>query len=426
MTRMKRRRISAALITVLFLVLLISACSSKPINEAATEVPAKALTTEVKDSRDSETPTKEVSVGAVDQAEQQQPQLPKPDVQLPTLPIDKSILSMVQKLDEMIMDEAWLEASYKLVYEEVQNLEERAETSMSGTPEDQIKAIMTMINGVNHFKTMVLPIATQSMKKFTSKYNDDYSFGDQFRETYYAAEEQINGPTIDDGSHVIKDRVKRSEVSSHFRNGYMPSRSSDLRSMEELVARSKEVQEEIIGTVVSQVNVDMMVADYQKGKALSDLLNGSINKLNLVKTLDKDHAEINSMLDKVAEKRESRMEEVRKALVEYRFPDRDASAPSDASGLESRMKNYLSKFKYTSSKNYEVLDINVASDWIDIHHALTGKYLYSQIDYYVAVPSTEDGLIDVLLVTGKTGGPHRDSFSKYSVGGIGQMLPANL
>ncbi len=90
------------------------------------------------------------------------------------------------------------------------------------------------------------------------------------------------------------------------------------------------------------------------------------------------------------------------------------------------MKNYLSKSKYTSTENYQVLKILVAGPWIDVHHSLSGIHMYSQIDFYVAVPGEEAGTVDVLLVTGKTGGPHHDSFASHWVGGIGQMLRVNL
>ncbi len=418
-------------IAVLTAILIMVSCGANTKNEqgkkientesaaSAEVIPASTTTVDTKTEKTMDQPV----------AQQQKPEPPKPEIELPSLPYDKSELPTVQKLDEMLMDDAWLETSFNLIYKEIQLLEEKTETSMSGTPEDQIKAIMTMINGVNHFNSYALPIAEMAMAKFQEKYADDSEFGEKYRETYYAAEEEINGGVMNDGNHIIKDDSKRREVYAHFTNGYMSSRSSELRSMKDLIEQSEELKESVIGSVTNQANVDMMVADYQKGKQLTDLINGTINKLNLVKTLDPDHAEVNSMLNTVEEKRASREEEIKKALVEYRFPERydSGNAPSNASTLESRMEAYLAKSKRTNELNYDVKEIKLAGPWIDIVHALTGKHLYSQIDFYVAVPSLEEpDVLDILFVTGKTDGPHHDSFGRYSVGGVGQMLASNL
>lgn len=411
---------------VLCAVILLSACGATP-KAPPVITDSKEKASEVPETSNTKKADRE-ELNHVAAIKQEKPKPPKPDITLPKLPYDKSKLPNVSRLDQMLMDEAWLDASYRLVYEEVRVLEEKTETAMSGTSEDIIRAIMTKVNGVNHFNDYALPIAEMAMEKFQEKYPDDNSFGELYWETYYAAEEEITGPVVDDGSHIIKDEVKRREVNSHFRNGYQPSITSDLRSLTELIEESKELTANVISSVLSQANIDMMVADYKKGKELTDLLNGTSNQLNLVKPLDESNAEVNAMLAKVEEKRASRIEEIKTALVEYRFPERYSAgnAPSNSSSLENKMTDFLSTFNYTSSEKYEVLEMKVAGPWIDIHHALTGAHLYSQIDFYVAVPSTDEGLVDVLLVTGKTGGPNHEAFGTYSVGGIGQMLPANL
>ncbi len=424
---MKTSQATFVVETFMFLsILALSACGAKAVNDTNNkeiEVASESNSTPV-----SQTSSKPEVVSGISES-QQKPKLPEPDLELPTLPYEKSKLPTVQKLDEMLIDDAWLEAAYNLVYKEIQVLEEKTETSMSGTPEDQIKAILTKVNGVKHFNGYAQTIAETAIAKFQEKYSDDSEFGEKFRETYYAAEEEINGGVMNDGKHIIKDDVKRREVYSHFTNGYQPSRTSELRSMNDLLEQSKELTENVIGSVVSQAQTDMMVADYRKGKDIADLLNGTINKLNLVAVLNPDHEEITSMISRVKVKRESRMEEIKQALEEYQFPERytAGNAPSNATDLENRMKTFLSKSKRTSSKNYEVREIRIASKWFDIRHAITNEHLYSQIDFYVAVPSLEESnVLEVLYVTGKTSGPHHNSFDRYSVGGIGQMLVSNL
>ncbi len=357
-----------------------------------------------------------------------EPELPKPDIELPTLPFDKSKLPQVMKLDELIMDDAWLETSYNLVYKELQLLEEKSELSMSGTSEDIVKVIMTKVNAVDHFNGFANVIAEMAIEKFISKYATDQEFGEQYRTAYYAAEEEIMGGTIDDGNQIIQDKVKRREVGNHFHVGYTPSRSSELSSMQDLLEDASEIRENVIQSVISQANIDMMVADYKKGKELTDMLNGTIDNLRTVQRLNPEHESLLAMVDKVAQKKKDRIEEVLKSLHEYRFPERysGGNAPSNASTLEDRMEDFLSGFEYRSGEKYDVLEIKVAGPWIDLYHTLTGAHIYSQIDFYVAVPADEDGVVDVLFVTGKTSGPHHESFGTYSVGGMGQMLEENL
>ena len=240
---------------------------------------------------------------------------PKVEINLPELPIDKGMLPQVLLLDEMLTDDAHLEAVYKAFYEELQKLEEQSEVSMSGTPEDIIKSVLMMVNAMKDFEQFVQPMATQSMEKFKEKYRDDADFSERYRTAYYAAEEEISGPTLveSEDDFIIKDRVKRSEVSTYFRNGYMTSRSSELRALEDLMNESEEIRQNIIGGVLSSANTDLMVADYKKGKDLADMLSSTKSMLNLVLELDKDNTEVISALAAVDEKKKNRMEEVLKA-----------------------------------------------------------------------------------------------------------------
>lgn len=350
---------------------------------------------------------------------------PKVEIDLPELPFDKSFLPQVMALDQMLMDDAELEAVHKAIYAELQHLEEKSEISMSGTSEDIIRAVLVMVNGMKDFEQFVLPMAEKATESFKSKYQDDADFGERYRTTYYAAEEEINGPTVvnSEDDYVIKDRVKRSEVSSHFRNGYMSSRSSELSAVEDLLNDGEEIRQSIIDRVVSSANTDLMVADYKKGKDLVDMLSSTKNILSLVKTLDLDNEKVASALAAVDDKKKSRMEEVKKALGEYRFPQAYSAAdgPSDGSDLEDRMKMYLEK------NSYDVRKIVLASRWIPVRN-IYDVLIYYQIDFYVAAKysDSENNVLDVLYVTGKTGGADKSSFATYSVGGIGQMLESNL
>lgn len=360
----------------------------------------------------------------------QDPKLPAAKVQLPSLPFDKAKLPTVQKLDAMITEEAKLQAAYNAVYQGITSLKEKTETSMSGTAEDQVKAILTMVNAVEHFDAYSLEVAKESMQIFRQAYATDADFESAYRDTYYAARAEVSGEEDLDAA-IIADDVKRREVTAHFSNGYLVSLSSDLRAMEELIKQRDELTQKVIGKVTSQANIDMMVADYKKGKQLTEMLNGTIAKLKMVQPLDPENSAVKDMIAQVENKKKSRQEEVMKALAEYRFPDQysGGNAPSNTEELENRMKSFLSKFKYdyVNDKNYEVLDIRVAGPWIKIYDVWTEEHLYSQIDYYVAVPAVEgNGVVDVLLVTGKTSGAHQGDFGNYSVGGIGQMMRSNL
>ena len=424
---MKRTAIVIHAAVTISMIFMIKACGARA-KESSVEVSAVEAQSAVLAESSAE-PAKETEVKpTTPTARQTRPSRPRPEVVLPDIGYDKNELSEVLKLDQMIEDDAWLEASYKLVYEEIQVLEEKTETSMSGTHEDQIKAIMTMVAGVDDFNAQVRPVAEEAIKAFTLRYESDYDFGDRYRNAYYAAEEQISGPTVDDGTQIIRDHFKRQEVSRDFHNGYQPSRSSELSAMQDLLSQSEALRDNVIATVLSQANVDMMVADYQNGTALTDLLNGTANKLDLLRPLDPTNEEVANMLQTVKEKKASRMEEVQAALEAYRFPERysGGNVPTGASSLEGRMKRFLGQFEYSEGKRYEILDIKIAGPWVDIHHALTGKHLYSQVDFYVAVPAEESGVLEILFVTGKTSGPHHEEFGTYSVGGMGQMLEENL
>lgn len=413
---MKRK--SLTLFQTLVILIAFSACG------AGKEKQEENLT----ENTSSATVVESIPTVSSDEAKQK-PKIPKPQIELPAIGYNKAELPTVTKLDQLIVDEQILESAYKAVYVGIQQLEEATETPMSGTSTDIVKAIMNMKNGVTHFEDYYLSIANEAVSVFQKKYEDDYSFSNLYRETYYAAEEEINGHTLDDGSQIIQDDVKRREASTHFRNGYQPSRSSEVSSMQDLLEQAQELKKKVIGKVTSQANIDMMVADYKKGKELTDMLNTTLANLNTISTLDPLNSEVASMQAKVEEKKVSRAEEVRRALETYRFPKRYAAgnAPDNDIDLEHRISRFLSEFNYTNNNKYEVIEVKLAGPWIDIFHALTGEHLYSQVDFYIAVPSpSQEGIVDVLYVTGKTSGPHHESFGKYSVGGIGEMLASNL
>ena len=354
--------------------------------------------------------------------------IPNRPVNLPDIGFDKSKLPNVMKLDQLILDEANLAASHQLVYEETKQFEGLSQTSMSGTAADQMKAIMTMVNGAHHYRSYAKTIAENAIEYFSSRYESNRAFDELYRETYYQAEAEISGPVVDDGSQIIEDNKERQAVWGNFKSAYQPAIYCELDALKDLLDESEDLIKGIINNVVTQAKIDLMVADYKKGKALADLLNGTVNQLNAVKVLDFENKEILGMIAEVEGKKKSRRQEIAVALEEYRFPSRydQGNAPVNMDVLENRMKSFLGGFNYTEDHKYEIMEIAVAGPWIDLHHALTGDHIYSQIDFYVVVPSAEAGLLDVLLVTGKTNGAHHNDFGTYSVGGIGQMLPKNL
>lgn len=351
--------------------------------------------------------------------------LEDPKFDLPQLPYDKSQLPKVTALDEMLKDDIRLESVYKQIYEELGNLKSKTEVSMSGTPDDIIKDVLTMVNAMRDFEAYSKSPAEQAITQFKSKYDSDSEFSEKYWQAYHDAEAEISGPTVVNGPEdfVIPDKVKRAEVHTHFRNGYSPSRSTELSSLQSLMEEGEEIRQDIINRVISGVQTDLMVADYRKGNDLVDLLNASKGRLKLVSSLDKSNEEVMTMLNTVEEKKESRLEEVQKAIEDYRFPDRytGGNEVSNPEELEKRMMVYLEK------SGYDVRDIKVASSWFAIHNVL-GVLLYYQIDYYVAAryKDSNEGVLDVLYVTGKTGGPDQSKFGSYSVGAIAQMLEKNL
>lgn len=426
---------SNSFLALALLLLSISACGSK---ESSSLEKAPQTTTENSEATFATEPEEAVSdkdISNINSPTQQKPETPKPNLKLPDIGYDKSKLPLVQKLDEIIMDRAWLNASYKLLVKEYQLLEEKTDVSFSGTPEDEMKAIISIIQASKHFRSYAIPIAQEATKRFTQKYQDDYAFEDIYRTAYYSAQDQINGTSdagvvSDNDKPIIADGSLRRQVSSQFNNSYTPSLSSDLSSIEDILEDSEElIQDEVIGAVISQANTDLLVVDYKQGKELADVINNTLNKLKAVQVLDADNEEIKTAMTRVSEKKEARLTEIKTALENYNFPKRydGGNVPSNASELENTMKSFLSQFKYSENKNYEILEIRVAGPWIDILHVLSGRHMYSQVDFYVAVPSLEDSnVVEVLLVTGKTSGSNHDSFGTYSVGGIGQMLKSKL
>lgn len=339
---------------------------------------------------------------------------PKAEIELPSIGSAKSNYPSVQKLDQMITDAAWLKTAHDFVYQEIQSLEESTDASMSGTPEEIMIDVMSMVNAVVHFDTYIKPIGLKAQANFAKKYTEDYAFGEAYVNTYRVAEKELSA---------------QPDVYTRFRNGYQPSLSTKYGAMSDLITRGTELKNKVIEKVINQANVDMMVADYKKGKALTETINGTLNRLELVKTLDSKNEYLKKSIADVKQKKTSRIAEIKKALVEFRFPKPfdGSSKPSNANALEGKMRTFLSAYNYTSTEKYDVKKVKIAGPWIDVHNEITGKHIYSQIDFYVAVPSANDSeVLDVLLVTGKTDGPNHDTFKKYSVGGIGEMLLSNL
>ena len=342
--------------------------------------------------------------------------LPKAAFDLPVLPYDKATLEHVQELDRMITQARDLGAAVEQFEEMFQRLEEASETSLNGTHEDQVRALLRIVDAFAEFDSMAPSFGERAAARFKANTLGDEDFRRKYTEVYRAAEEEIDAE--------IEDGPTRRQTGAALRNAYGASPGSNVAFLDRRLAESVELERAVLRRVVSSAETDLMVADYKKGKDLVDLLRGTSSKLELAGRLDPGNAQVQEALRKVRDKEASRAAEIAEARAAYRFPERFSgpSVPSDAAALEKRLREHL------EASGYDVRAIALASGWIDVHSVL-GVHLYSQIDAFVAVPAAgeEDGVLDVLYVTGKTGGTARGAgFATYSVGSLAQMLAENL
>lgn len=342
-------------------------------------------------------------------------QLPTPKVELPELPFDKEHLAEVRRMDAMIVDSRNLAAAVTELEAMFHALEAAADVSMSGTSEDQIRATMAVVDGFREFDGRGIPFAEKARAAFESKYADDEVFSTAFRETYSRAEEELYT--------AIEDNVLRRSTGSALTNGYRYASGSNLSYLIRMLEESGELRARAVDRVVQSVETDLMVADYKKGKELTDLLQSSRGILDVVSVLEPDGQRIADILERVSTKEAARQAEVAAARESYRFPERHdgPNLPSNYSRLEKELRDFMER------SDYDVERVTVASGWIAVRSEL-GIHLYDQLDFYAAVPSREDSeVLDVLYVTGKTSGPEPGSaITRISVGVIGQMLEENL
>ncbi|MFK7742512.1 MAG: hypothetical protein AB8H80_19520 [Planctomycetota bacterium] len=238
----------------------------------------------------------------------------------------------------------------------------------------------------------------------------------QFRETYSRAETELDT--------AISDNVVRRATSAAMGSTYRYPPRSNVSYLNSMLEESRGLRATAVERVIRSVGTSMSVADYKKGQALVDLLNGSKSRLTLVRKLDESIESIAATLKQVDERMVSRAEAVAKARADYRLPVRRAGegVPANAEELEASL------CKRMTEKGYDVKDVRLASSWRAIRSPL-GVHMYNQIDFYVAATSriAEEAEADVLYVTGKTGGPELSvPFAAYSVGVIAQMDAGNL
>ena len=339
--------------------------------------------------------------------------LPEPEVELPELPYEKTELEHVLTMDGMIVDSKRLAAAVSAFEQMVHALEESANVSMNGTAEDQIKAVLVMVDGFREFDRRAIPFGRKAEAVFKAKYSSDEEFSSTFRETFSLAEEALYD--------VIEDNVVRRATGAAMTNGYRYASGSNVSYLESMLTETEELRAQTLQRVVRSVETDMMVADYKKGAALTDLLRSSRSLLEIAEYLDADGQVLADAMAKVVAKEESRKAEIAAAREAYRFPARydGPTLPSDHEELESQMRAFM------KASGYDPRQLVLASGWIEVRSVL-GIHLYDQIDFYVAVRNAEEsGVIDVLYVTGKTGGAGT-GISRMSVGTIAQMLESNL
>lgn len=344
---------------------------------------------------------------------------PTPKFDLPELPCDKEQLKGVTKLDAMITEAESLRAATDQVGGHFDALKQSSSTSLNGTVTDQIRGLMAIIEGIEAFDSSARDMAAKARKRFAGTYGDDSAFSVSYREAYSAAESELDA--------VISDNVKRREVTSFMHHSYKQPPSTNLSWLDSMLEESDGLKTSVIDRVLSSVETDLMVADFKKGQALVDLLQGSRGKLEMIKDLDARKVKVNAALELLETKESARKEEVAEARSKYRMPARfdKSGAPENADELEEGVRKSLEK------DGYDVHAVVLASRWIAVKSAL-GVHLYNQIDFHVAVTShlldeAKTGVLDVLYVTGKSGGVEpKARFGRYSTGCVAQMLKENL
>ncbi len=344
---------------------------------------------------------------------------PAPTFDLPELPFDKAQLKGVKKLDAMITEAVYIDAATMDVQASLEALRASAGASLNGTNADQIKALMGIIDGFERFEQRAVPMAAIARKRFVDAYADDEAFSSLYRATYRDAEDELD-------TAITDNVVRRATLAAMHQSYKMPPRTT-LEQLDSSLGQHQELRTKAIANVVGSAETSLMVADFKKGRALVDLLQGARGSLRLVRTLDEGNEKIAAALKLIDEKELSRAEEVDKARESFRMPERFArsGAPKNAAELEESVHKAL------EAEGYTVHAVHVASQWIAVRSPL-GIHMYDQIDFHVAVASSiqseaKAGVLDVLYVTGKTAGTSRElPFGRYSAGCIAQMLAKNL
>ena len=356
----------------------------------------------------------------VSESQPQDPiKLPEPDIALPELPFDKQKLAEIQNLDAMILDAGRLDAATTLFGGMFEELKTGANASMNGTHEDQVRGVMAMVDAFAQFEQSAQAMGELARDRFAKKYGDDDKFTVAYRETYSRAETELDG--------AIADNVVRRATAAAMGSTYRYPPRANVSYLVSMLEESSQLRAKAVDRVISSAGTSMSVADYKKGQALVDLLNGSKSLLTLVRKLDASNDAIVKALAQVEAKLVSRSEAVAKARSAYRLPKRHegGSAPANAAELEASLQ------KRMVEKGYDVKDVRLASSWRAIRSPL-GVHMYNQIDFYVAATSkiadeAKASVLDVLYVTGKTGGPElKVPFAAYSIGVLAQMDAGNL
>jgi hypothetical protein len=351
--------------------------------------------------------------------------LPNPVVELPQLSYDKSKLSKIVELDKMLVDAEIVKVASKDVDEMFREMKTISQTSMSGTNEDQIRAINTISDAIVKFENVGKPLAEKTVTFVNDKYTGDSEFTSRYREIYYAALEQAN--------EAIEDGPLRRKVGSEISNTYQYGSSMSSYYIGSMIKEFDEIKSGVVGSVISSARTSLMVADYQKGKDLVNLLNGVSNSLKAVLSVRPSSDDLAAIQETQIELKRTlvkRVAEIDKAREEYRFPQPYSSGntPANAADLEKMIEVHLKKSFYNGKDKYDVRKVVIAGPWVAVRNVL-GTILYYQIDFYVAnkYKDSEQGILDIDLVTGKTSGPDMTaSFGSFSIGGLGDMYEKNL